>query len=224
MKPTLAYVQAKFNEFNAKIFKGKLSPLPIRIGVSRTRLGGVSFKRRKVGTKTEFYNFKLTISQRFDLPEHEVEDTIIHEMIHYYILSNQLHDTSPHGKLFRQLMNHINQQFGRHLSVSHRSTGEELQNDTHKKEHFVCVSGLADGRTGITVSAKTRIFQMRRDLPRYFRLQKMTWYWTFNPFFNRYPHSISPRIYLIEEAELEKHLTDAKELEYDGNCFKVKKQ
>jgi hypothetical protein len=126
MKPTLAYVQAKFNEFNAKIFKGKLSPLPIRIGVSRTRLGGVSFKRRKVGTKTEFYNFKLTISQRFDLPEHEVEDTIIHEMIHHYVAQIDGHPHCDgfswygifgHGTHYRAQVKRLKREFGLNIRI-----------------------------------------------------------------------------------------------------------
>ncbi|MCQ2208446.1 MAG: SprT-like domain-containing protein [Paludibacteraceae bacterium] len=223
MTPSLAFVQTKFIEFNTLIFKGALNPLPIRIGSSKTRLGSISYKRRKQGNTFEFYDFKLTISKRFDLPKNEVEDTIIHEMIHYYILSKQLHDTSPHGKLFRQLMDHINKHFGRHITISHHSTGEERATDTHIKEHFVCVTVLTDGRTGLTVSAKTRIFQMWRNLPKYYKLQKMTWYWSIDPFFNQFPNSITPRIYLVDAEKLNSHLKDAKELECDGTTFRLKK-
>lgn len=57
-----------------------------------------------------------------DLPEDVVKDTIIHEMIHYYIMSNQMQDTAPHGKLFIAKMQEINRKFNRNLAVTHRTT------------------------------------------------------------------------------------------------------
>ena len=42
---------------------------------------------------------------RVDLPEREVEDTIIYEMIHYHIGYNWLEDASAHGPLFLSIMN-----------------------------------------------------------------------------------------------------------------------
>lgn len=223
MIATLPYVQQKVDEFNKLIFKNQLEPIPIHIGSSRTRLGSISCKHRKTAKGIEFYGFKLTISKCFDLQERDMEDTIIHELIHYYILSKQLHDSSPHGTLFKQLMNHINQHFGRNITISHRSSSEERSADKRIKEHFVCITELEDGRTGITVSAKTRIFEMWRYLPRFFKLKKMTWYWTTNPFFNQFSNAIRPKIYLYDSNKLEEELKDAKELECDGTTFRVKK-
>lgn len=223
MKPTLTYIQQKFAEYNALIFKNALPPLPMRIGNAKSTLGGVSFKRhRRPDGTIEFSNFKLTISARLDLPENVVQDTLIHEMIHYYILNKQLHDTSPHGQLFKQLMRHINQHFGRHITITHHSLPDERQQDTRKKEHWICISHMEDGRTGITISAKTRIFEMWRMLPQYFRLKKMDWYWSADPFFNQYPNSHTPRIFAIKPEVLSEHLKGAIELECDGHTFRKK--
>lgn len=61
-----------------------------------------------------------------DLPEELVEDTILHEMIHYYIAFNQWRDTSTHGQLFRREMKRINEKGGRHISISYRPNPEQL--------------------------------------------------------------------------------------------------
>jgi len=55
-----------------------------------------------------YFGFVFRISTVIDLPEREVEDTILHEMIHYYILSNQMQDTSAHGEIFMRMMKDIN--------------------------------------------------------------------------------------------------------------------
>lgn len=64
----------------------------------------------------------LRINTRFDLPEDLLQDTILHEMIHYYIAVNHLRDTSTHGQLFRREMKRINEQGNRHITISYRLT------------------------------------------------------------------------------------------------------
>ena len=71
-------------------------------------------------------DFILRINTRADLPEELVEDTILHEMIHYFIAVNQLHDTRTHGQIFRREMKRINEMGGRHISISYRPNSEQL--------------------------------------------------------------------------------------------------
>lgn len=224
MKATLAYVKQKFDEYNRTIFKGALAPLPMRIGSSKTQLGSVRFKKRKTASgQFEFYDFVLTISNRVDLPENELEDVIIHEMIHYYILGKQLHDSSPHGKLFRQLMAHINAHFNRRITISHKNAPGQAPKDGAIKPHFICISELADGRTGLTVSAKTRLFQNWDLLPKHFSLKSYAWYWSTDPYFNRFPSAIKPKIYIVDAQEVKEHLKEAKTLIREGNTIRAKK-
>ena len=120
MKATVPYIEKKFEEFNRQMFGGKLSKIPVELSDAKTFLGQCVFKkRRKPIGKTELYDFRLRINTRVDLPEREIEDTIIHEMIHYYIGYNKLEDASAHGPLFLSIMNEINRKFGRNLTVSH---------------------------------------------------------------------------------------------------------
>ena len=125
MKPDVPYIEAKFQEFNSLMFDNALPPVPVALSKASSYVGLCTFKtRRHLFGKVEHYDFRLRFSTRLDLPEAEVEDTIIHEMIHYYIRLNRIKDTSAHGKVFRQMMNELNSRFGRHITISHRTTKE----------------------------------------------------------------------------------------------------
>ena len=86
MKADIAYVQEKFREFNRRMFDGKLPELPISVTNAKSYLGVCLYRNRfKWNGKREYYDFKLRISRRIDLSQDELDDTIIHEMIHYWI-------------------------------------------------------------------------------------------------------------------------------------------
>ena len=128
MRPTIEYIQTRFNEYNARFFEGTLPPIPVKLSNAQTFLGKLCFKRKRKWLFGDYYNtgFVLRINTRADLPEELVEDTILHEMIHYYIAFNQWSDTSTHGQLFRREMKRINEKGGRHISISYRPNPEQL--------------------------------------------------------------------------------------------------
>lgn len=221
MIATLDFVKDRFSGFNAMIFGGTLKPLSIRLSSARTSLGQLRYtKTRKMLGGYKYSNFTLCISDKLDLDERVLEDTIIHEMIHYYILSNQLVDTSSHGKIFRKMMSEINERFGRNISISHRRTDDEKENDTELRRHLVCVSRFYDGRVGVTVVAESRIFRLWDEIPRFEGVKECRWYFTTNPYFNRFRRSISVKIYLITDTEeLEMGLIDALALKKSGRTI-----
>lgn len=228
MKANLKYVKEKFDLFNKMIFNGQLKPLPIRIGNARTSLGGVAcMKRRSWTGKVENTNFRLTISAYRDLPEEELDDVIIHEMIHYYILSSQISDTSPHGKIFMSMMTDINRRFGRHITVSRRAAAddsygvlhEEAPISGHSRQRLVCVAQLADGRTAVAIVPRTRVFILWKELPKLFKLTDVAWYSTCSQYFEKYPTSLKPKMYIADREELEKNLKGAVELQNDGHII-----
>lgn len=221
MIATLDFVKSKFCEFNSLIFEGTLKPLPIRLSSSRTSLGQLRYtKTRKILGGYKFGDFSLFISSKLDLDERVLEDTIIHEMIHYYILSNQLVDTSAHGKIFRRMMADINEHYGRNISITHRKTDEEKNNDKEFRKHVICVSHFYDGRVGLSVVAKSRIFQLWDEIPRFAGIKECRWYFTTNPFFNRFRRSVSAKVYLVVDVEeLESNLVDALALKKVGRSI-----
>lgn len=127
MKPSLEYIQAHFDEYNRQYFGGALPTLPIKLSHARGFLGKVTFVKRRSWLFGPYKNenFVLRINVKIDLPEEVVQDTILHEMIHYYIAVNQWKDTSAHGKLFRAEMARINKEGNRHIRISYRLSLEK---------------------------------------------------------------------------------------------------
>ena len=180
---------------------------------ARTFIGKVTCKRtRSFLGPWRNSNFVFRISQRRDLPEAEVEDTILHEMIHLDIMSSQQRDTSAHGRLFRAKMDDLNRRFGRHITISHRLTDTEREQDRERRRHLVCVSRLKSGRWGVTLAAHTRLYDLWAQMDRVPEIVSHSWFLSTDPFFNRFPRSRTPKVYYAPEEDLMSHLRDARRL------------
>lgn len=221
MRATVQYVEQKFEEFNQLCFAGKLPKLPIQLSDAKTFLGVVVYKKRDLPNgKKEKYDFRLRINTRIDLPEEVIEDTILHEMIHYFIGVNQLEDTSTHGALFVNLMNQINEKFGRHITISHNGTNEQKEEaiDKRPRWHVIAVVTLKDGRAGIKVLPRIlpRITGYYNQMKANTKVEDVKLFMSNNPFFNRYPNSAALNVYFLDQPEIEKELSGAEKLECDG--------
>lgn len=198
MRPSVDYVERNFDKFNALIFGSNLPKLPFKISSARTFLGHIKYFREKGEDGTWNYRgFTFHVSDKFDLPEDVVEDTIIHEMIRYSILHNQMKDNAPHGDLFLMKMEEINNKFNRHITVAHKRTKEETETDTEKRRHLICVSRFKDGNRAITVSANNPriLFRIWDEIARIEQIAGFKWVYTTDPFFNRIPRSQNAKFY-----------------------------
>ncbi|MBR5148075.1 MAG: SprT-like domain-containing protein [Bacteroidaceae bacterium] len=221
MKATIPYVEKKFEEFNQLIFDGKLPKLPIELSDAKTFLGLCVYKKRRTLLgKVVCYDFKLRINTRIDLDEAEVEDIIIHEMIHYYIGYNGIVDTSAHGRVFRQLMKEINERYGRHIRISHKPTPKQKEQLYGSKErwHMVALMVFKDGRRGIKVLPRiaSKIVNYYNVVGRESTIERIELYMTNDTYFNRYPNSSALRVHAIDRAEAERHLEGAERWVCDG--------
>ena len=224
MRATIEYIKSKFDEYNQTMFGGELKPLPFKLSNARSFLGAVLYMQDKNPDGTwHYYGFVFKISTVMDLPEDVVQDTIIHEMIHYYIMSNQLQDTSTHGKLFIEKMQEINRKFGRNLSVTYTYTKQEEDSDTRILQHIVCISRLSTGERGVTLATKSRLLDLWDEMPNIPEITELRWIVTTDPYFNRFPKTTMPGFIYVSSEELEPHLKDAKELFRQGNSIRVKK-
>lgn len=171
--------------------------------------------KKRVGLfgKKQFSNFALRISKRFDFEESELQDTLIHEMIHYYISYNQLQDSSAHGQLFRQMMNEINAKFGRHVNISHRTSKDErLQVIGSKpRPRVFAIIQMHDGTEYIKCvpRIKQRIETMHRWLSSAPEIKTIEWYFSIDPYFALFPTSMGRRVQKIDPAEVQLHLKNA---------------
>ena len=214
MTPTVPYLEERFDTFNRMCFDGVLPRIPIKLSKARSFVGRLQYRcvRDWRGRTRRNEDFVLRMSVRFDLPEAEVEDTLIHEMIHYCIAWKGLKDSSTHGRLFRAMMQEINVRHGRHLSISHRATPEELDGDVRERDHELFVSELADGRTAVTVCARSRTGTIRRALLLAPSVRELRRYRSRDPWFNRFPRCRTPKVFPVDPEELRPHLAGAEAL------------
>ena len=205
MKPTVEYIQTHFDAYNRQFFGGQLPTLPIKLSHAKGFLGKVTFVRKRQGLFGGYRNedFVLRINVRIDLPEELVQDTILHEMIHYYIAVNQLRDSSTHGRLFRAEMARINEQGHRHITISHRLNEEQRAQARIHKVRAVAIVPFSDGKTGVKVVPKqeNHIRYWHRMAQRRFSIERIEWYLSDDPYFAQFPSSIALKIFLINNPE-----------------------
>ena len=218
MRATLPFVKEKYTLFNREIFEGTLPEIPLRISRSTRTLGTLRYKVLRTGGIKRMSDFSIWISSCFDLSEREIEDTIIHEMIHLYICWNNLEDTSSHGRIFRTMMNTINLRHRRAITISHRGARES---ETSVKRHYICLSTFMNGDRAITLCATTRIFEFHRQLSRMAGREINTWQWYYSTdsYFNRYPRSRTLKFYRLNDEALTR-LSSARKCLCDGKTFR----
>lgn len=221
MIPTIPYIERKFEEFNKQMFAGELPPIPIVLSDAKTFLGKCVYKKRlgKDG-KAEYYDFKLRINTRIDLPENEVEDTLIHEMIHYFIGYKRLEDASSHGPLFMHIMNTINEKYGRNITVTFKGTSEQQEQLVDKKHryHVVALVKFHDGKTGIKVLPRVvqSILRYYNTISSAREIESVKLFMSNDIFFNRFPNSAALKVHFVNEEEVLGHLAGAEVLLCDG--------
>lgn len=223
MRATAEFVRQRFGEFNRLYFNSELPEIPIRITSAKSYLGKVVYERRRGLTgKTRAVNFRLLISRCLDLEERVVEDTIIHEMIHYWILYKGIKDTGPHGRVFRGFMQTFNSVHGRNITVRHKITTEDRAESLEaRKGVIVCVARLSDGRTGITVAMPSRVVWLMRELPRFSLIRSSRWYYVSHPFFAHFPKARTVKVYPVKSDELLDAMADARELVWEEDRLVV---
>lgn len=214
MKFTKEFIEERFTKFNKLIFRGQLPMPAVELRDVKTYMGACRCsRRRKPSGKTELFNFRLSFSTRADLPENELEDIIIHEMIHYYIGLRQWKDSSAHGEIFKRWMSDINRNYGRHVSISHktdRAATEQMQ-DQRRRWHVVAVVTFKDGRQGIKVLPRIaeRIAHYQFNVGLNPSVATVILYMTDNPFFNRFPNSAALKVHLLDSSAIEENLREA---------------
>ena len=229
MTPTVPYIEEKFIQFNKQIFQGKLPLLPIVLSDAKTFLGACAYKKKKnLFGGTTCYDFKLRINKRIDLSETEIEDIIIHEMIHYYIAYFGLKDSSLHGKVFKQFMNNINEKFGRHITVSRKMNEKQKEKlfDTKPRSRVIAVLEFTNGKIGVKSLPRviSKINDFCNKISRVVEVKSYSLYITHDPYFSRFPTSSALRIRYANSDQLALHLATADEVVISGSQIVSKKK
>lgn len=221
MIPTLQYICDTFDKYNQLCFGGQLTRPPI---ILNTRYGSLGQTRRTLSKDAQgnvIKNITIEISVRRDLPEYEYIDTIVHEMIHYYILVNDIADDSPHGHVFQSIEKRINEQCGMRLAIFYDPDEETLIGSVSNRWRYVCVLEYRNGKYGITVAVKNHVF----DIWDYFNhapdVKSAQWYVSNRQVFERFAPMSRPGAYHIEQDKIEPYLTGAKKLIRENNIIRI---
>lgn len=233
MIPTIPYLEQKFDEFNQRIFNNELARPSLELSRARSYRGQcICTRHNRADGTMEYSNFRIRISVSDDRPEHEVQDTLIHEMIHYYIGVKGIQDDAPHGVVFRGLMKHINQHFGRHIAVSHRqkAASSAAANGTSASSASSCRSGrrsytcvvavltLKDGRYAFKVLSRTikTIVSYYNLVRKSSEFKAVELYLTNDPYFSNYPRSGASYCHIVSNPDFHSHLANAVRVNCDG--------
>lgn len=138
-----------FSVFNSRYFGGSLPEPKLKTGRSRTRLGTFSVKGQRTWRGVRLTGFTITVSNYYDQSERGFQNVLLHEMIHYSIAYSGLHDTSPHGVIFRGIMSRLNRD-GWNISVATSARGlkKAYTGDDSRAMHTYLVLAIVmtDGR------------------------------------------------------------------------------
>lgn len=206
------FVEERLRRFNDLCFGGTLplDKIQPKYSTARTFEGKVQFVR----FRGETY-YVLFISGRYDHTETELEDTILHEMIHIYLRHHGIKDTSNHGLQFRQMMDEINRTHGRHITVTGRLSKEIFETDSVRQWNYICVITY-NGQRMFTRCSGQGTFAIYSDLQRNQAVTDIKWYATTDPHFNRYPARRTSKFYDLTD-DIQTHLATATPMVNDGS-------
>jgi len=215
MKATVQFVKERFGVFNDLMFDGKLPQVPIGLTRSKHMLGYCSCRKtRTIFAPVPAEQFGLKINSLVDLPQTQLEDIIIHEMIHLYIGVNHLDDLSAHGPRFRAMMDDLNRRFDRHIAVSIKldSQGrDQLAQKDRTRVLVVATVEFHDGRTGFKVLPKVQptVRKFYNGMKRAPEVRDVRLFFTDNTFFYDYPRSGRLAVHICDSTALQTAIAGA---------------
>ena len=153
MELTAKILRAWFVQFNTEYFGGKLPEPRLLVSTARTQLGQFSCRRVRKGLFRGYTTtgYTIKVSDYYQMEEHDYQQTLLHEMIHYYISYTGARDTSAHGRLFRQLAARINEVGGWHITVSTRTEQYAVRNQKPSAQYLLIAIKTTDGHHYLSV-------------------------------------------------------------------------
>lgn len=215
MIATLPHARRRFAYYNDLIWRGRL-PLPrLELSHARSYIGQLSWRKETRPWAVREGDYRIRLSTAFDIPEAELDDVLIHEMIHYDIALSRIRDTSPHGRVFTAAMDDINRRFGRHVSVSRRDLKPLVppapRSQRTPRQHAVAILSLSDGRRGLKVLPLNprRIADYRKAAQRSPDVERVEIVTCKSQWLEQFPVSSAFRMHIVSREQIEQQLREA---------------
>ncbi len=209
---TVSWMEEWFRKFDEAYFGGKL-PLPeLALTRAKTRLGQLSFKRSLHWGRVKLYDFKLSMTTYYDMTDMQAKSVLLHEMIHYAIGYTGLKDTSPHGVVFKGMMDNLNRKYGWQIRTMTNTRGwkkaasvEEKRRKASEPENYLMLAvETADGRyflSRVNPAYARRLDSMTKGAA---EVKRHCWYSTQDGSFADYPQVRSLRGRRISRSDFER--------------------
>ena len=210
---TIDYLRQAFEHYNDLIFEGKLPVPKLKWSRAKTRLGQMACKRNTSWGRTKYYDFTISVSNYYKLTKEEIDDVLIHEMIHYSIAYTGLKDTSAHGIVFRGMMDKINRSFGRHITISVRTRNLQARSAQQPKDHLILALETKDGKYFLSSVNPSAAGKLAISLARAHEIAHYAWYQSQDEYFRSMPRvrslrgrQVSAEVYktMIEKMKLQR--------------------
>ncbi|WP_455540306.1 SprT-like domain-containing protein [Prevotella fusca] len=184
---TVDYLRHAFEHYNALIFDGKLPVPKLKWSRAKTRLGQMACKRKISWGRTKFYDYTISVSNYYKLTTEEIDDVLIHEMIHYSIAYTGLKDTSAHGIVFRGMMDKINRTFGRHITISVRTRNLQPRMTQQPKGYLILALEMKNGKYYLSSVNPSAARKIATSLARTREIAHYAWYQSQDEYFHGMP-------------------------------------
>lgn len=184
---TVDYLRHAFEHYNALIFDGKLPVPKLKWSRAKTRLGQMACKRKISWGRTKFYDYTISVSNYYKLTTEEIDDVLIHEMIHYSIAYTGLKDTSAHGIVFRGMMDKINRTFGRHITISVRTRNLQPRMTQQPKGYLILALEMKNGKYYLSSVNPSAARKITTSLARTREIAHYAWYQSQDEYFHGMP-------------------------------------
>ena len=208
---TIDWMEEWFKRFDQEYFGGKL-PLPeLALTRAKTRLGQLAFKRASRWGRTKLYDFKLSMSTYYDMTDQQAKSVLLHEMIHYIIGYTGLKDTSPHGVVFRGMMDNLNRKHGWDIRVMTSTKGWKVSEKVEARKkvagpqtYLILAVELKDGKHFLSRVSPRFARSLERQLLKAKEVSSYSWYTTQESYFEDFPQVRSLRGRRITKGDFEK--------------------
>lgn len=157
-------LQKEFDYFNRLCFDDSLQSVPMQWGIKRDKLGAVCYTGYKNQPNSWIIKY-LEISLFNKIRYKDFVDTLVHEMIHVFIIQNRMRDTGDHGVLFMKEAERINKMdVGINITVTGDTSGLEVSDEIKRKEFVVALVYQKQKQYGISIYNRA----LHNDIPRWY--------------------------------------------------------
>lgn len=172
-------LQKEYDKYNHLLFSGKLPRIPLKWDKNKNRGGAVSY----FGFRNKPESWEIRYLSLSNYMERQIEDvipTLIHEMIHVYIIHNKIKDKS-HGPVFKSMARALGKQVGMEIPITSDITNMSVSSSIKTKTFFMVVFHRGNSVYGVQLwnldkmNTVKDVYQSTQSFLNYMKSNKMWW-------------------------------------------------